>query len=134
MKSRRRSLRKHNKRRSQRSLRKHNKRRSQRSLRKHNKRRSQRGAGIENLLTNASTIVFGIMSCPFTSGAVELLNKNKIKHTFYDLTKEVNKTNLDSLKEKNIVSNTWNTIPVIIQYNKFIGGMTDLESKLNSEP
>ena len=123
MKSRRRSLRKHNKTRSER-----------RSLRKHNKRRSQRGAGIENLLTNASTIVFGIMSCPFTSGAVELLNKNKIKHTFYDLTKEVNKTNLDSLKEKNIVSNTWNTIPVIIQYNKFIGGMTDLESKLNSEP
>ena len=73
------------------------------------------------------------MSCPFTSGAVELLNKNKIKHTFYDTTKEVNQQKLSSLKEKNIVSKTWNTIPVILQNNNFVGGKTDLESKLNSE-
>ena len=73
------------------------------------------------------------MSCPFTVGAIELLTKNKIKYKFYDLTKEVNAKKLSSLKESNIVSNTWSTIPVVIQNNKFIGGMTDLKSKLESE-
>ena len=119
-----RSLRKTNKR----SLRKTNKR----SLRKTNKR-SQFGGGINNILKSSLTIVFGRMSCPYTSNAIKLLKTHKIKHIFYDITNEVNKKNLDSLKEKNIVSNTWNTIPVIIQNKIFVGGMTELNSKLSSK-
>ena len=73
------------------------------------------------------------MSCPYTSGAVELLNKKNIKHTFYDLTKEDNAKKLSSLKKSNIVSNNWNTVPVIMINNGFVGGMTDLQTKLDSE-
>ena len=93
----------------------------------------QRGGGINKISKTKTAEIYGRMSCPYTSGAVELLNKKNIKHTFYDLTKEDNAKKLSSLKKSNIVSNNWNTVPVIMINNGFVGGMTDLQTKLDSE-
>ena len=94
---------------------------------KPNKRKSSKRKSNKNIIK-----VLGRLSCPYTREALTVLNDKKMPYKFYDLEKSHNKKLLNKLKNKGKVPQSWNTVPIIIKQNKFIGGMDDLDSMLNS--
>lgn len=72
-------------------------------------------------------IVYGRMTCPYTREALDLLkNKNKSK-TFYDIEQnQKHNKMLKQLKSIGKVPKEYNTVPVILNNDKFIGGKTEL--------
>lgn len=94
---------------------------------KPNKRKSSKRKSNKNRIK-----VLGRMSCPYTREALTVLKDKKMPYKFYDLEKSSNKKLLNKLKDKGKVPQSWNTVPIIIKENKFIGGMDDLDSMLNS--
>ena len=112
------------------SLRKDSKRKSSR---KRSKRTNMRGG---NMLLGSSVIkpfiVYGRMTCPYTREALETLKNKKKAFSFFDIEKDAkNKSKLDRLKATNKVPSTWQTVPVIIKQNRFLGGMDDLRKLFN---
>ena len=75
-------------------------------------------------------IVYGKMSCPFTIKALNFLKIKNKANTFYDVENNENSLKLQELKKSGKVPKNYQTVPVILYNNKFIGGMTDL-SELN---
>jgi len=77
-------------------------------------------------------IVYGRMSCPYTREALETLKNKKKAVSFFDIeTHAKNKSKLEQLKATNKVPSTWQTVPVIITHNRFLGGMDDLRKLFN---
>ena len=77
-------------------------------------------------------IVYGRMTCPYTREALETLKNKKKPFSFFDIEKDdKNKSKLDQLKATNKVPSTWQTVPVIIKQNRFLGGMDDLRKLFN---
>ena len=101
-------------------------RKSQKSRKKSFKQGNQKGGGIISAYK-----IYGRNSCPFTTGAVSLLGSLNKNHTFFDIeNNNDNKVKLTNLKKSGVVPKSWNTVPVILLKNKFIGGMDDLQRKL----
>ena len=95
--------------------------------RKYSNRKSSKRKSNKNRIK-----VLGRWSCPYTREALTVLKDKKMPYKFYDLEKSHNKKLLNKLKNKGKVPQSWNTVPIIIKQNKFIGGMDDLDSMLNS--
>jgi glutaredoxin len=106
-------------------------------LKKSNKDKSNKGTLTKRKTTknksNKDKIkVLGRMSCPYTREAITVLKDKKMTYKFYNLEKAHNRELLDKLKNKGKVPHSWHTVPIIIKKNKFIGGMDELDSMLNS--
>ena len=73
-------------------------------------------------------IVHGKPNCPFCSKAIELLNKNSLKVTYFDITAPENQQVLE-----NLVLQGYSTVPQIYFNDSYIGGYEDLVVHLNSK-
>lgn len=106
---------------------KRNENKQQTTKNKSNKRKSNKRKSNKDKIK-----VLGRLSCPYTREALTLLKEKKMPYKFYNLEKSHNRVFLDKLKNKGMVPQSWNTVPIIIKKRKFIGGMDDLDSMLNS--
>ena len=97
-----------------------------------NKNKSNKRKANKRMSNKDKIKVLGRMSCPYTREAITVLKDKKIPYKFYNLEKAHNRELLDKLKNKGKVPDSWHTVPIIIKKNKFIGGMDELDSMLNS--
>ena len=75
-------------------------------------------------------IVYGRLSCPYTRQALDTLKTGNQTNSFFDVDDSKNLKKLQQLKDFGRVPKDYQTVPVILRSNKFIGGMSEL-SKLN---
>ena len=117
-------------------------RRSRRILRRRSDRRSDRSSHFQKRYRKKSYkknmrggslplfIVYGRLSCPYTREALDTLKTGNQTNSFFDVDDSKNFKRLQDLKDNGRVPKDYQTVPVILRSNKFIGGMSEL-SKLN---
>ena len=107
-----------------RSQRSHRRFRLQKRYRKKSYKKNMRGGSLPLF------IVYGRLSCPYTREALDTLKTSNQTNSFFDVDDSKNFKRLQQLKDNGHVPKDYQTVPVILRSNKFIGGMSEL-SKLN---
>jgi len=84
--------------------------------------------------SNMKIVVYGMDDCPFCRGIKELLDKNNLKYTYYNINTLIDLKNIKSaaeFKEKlRSRIGEYPFVPVIFLNGKFIGGLREFKRHL----
>lgn len=76
--------------------------------------------------------IYGSYKCFYCRLSKELCKSYGLKYNFFDINKIQYKVKVNNLRQKGIIPEKYNSIPIIIINNKFIGGFSQLEKILEN--
>ena len=82
---------------------------------------------------NKEWVLYGRFSCPYCMGAVDLLNSKGFGDDtiFVDITNTTRFSKNEVLTKLNPIIGSHNTVPILFNKKKFVGGFTELQTYLN---